>query len=240
MAMAALYAGMYPNFKDYMAELSEGFVESFNFLPGAEDFASYIGFLNVELYQIFWMLILGILFGFIAASFISKEIEGKTIDLLMANPVSRKQIVFEKFFGLMPFILIVNFATMTVVYGITLAIDEEITFSYLFMTHLVSIPYFLAVAAIGIFISVIINEKMKASIIMIALLIGMFVFKSISLMIPDYEFLGYVSLTNYFNPYDILTLGEVDKVGVIVLVVVTIEFLLMAMLYFDRRDIAVT
>jgi len=237
--MAVMYAGMYPAFKDVMADLAPEMMEQFSFIPGAEDMASYIGFLNVELYQMFWILILGILIGFIAATLISKEIEAKTIDLLMSNPISRKQIVFEKYLGLIPLILIVNFATMLAVYGVTLAINEEINFSYLFMTHVVSIPYFLAVASIGLFVSVIIDEKMKASIIMIAIIVGMFVFRSISLMIPDYEALGSISLTHYYNPYDILKEGNVDVVGVIVLVVVIIECLLAAMFYFDRRNITV-
>ena len=81
---------------------------------------------------------------------------------------------------------------------------------------------------------------MKAAIFTIAILIGMFVLRSISLMIPDYESLGYASLTHYFNPADILIEGEVDPVGVIVLVTVMLISLIVAMLYFEHRDIAVT
>ena len=107
MAMAALYAGMFPSFKDALAELAtSGTLDSFIqfFGPSAMDMATFVGFLNIELYQIFWMVILGILLGFIAASQISKEIEAKTIDILMSNPVSRKQIVLEKFLGLIPLV----------------------------------------------------------------------------------------------------------------------------------------
>jgi len=240
MGMAAMYSGMYPAFKDMMAELGPEMMEQLNFIPGAEDMASYIGFLNVELYQMFWLLILGILIGFIAASLVSKEVEAKTIDLLMANPISRKQIVVEKYLGLIPTILIVNFATMIVVYGMTLAINEEINLGYLFMTHVVSIPYFLAVASMGLLVSVIIDEKMKASIIMIAVIVGMFVFRSISLMVTDYEAIGSLSLTNYFNPYDTLISGTIDGVGVVVLISVILECLLASMFIFERRDINVS
>jgi len=241
MGIAVMYSSMYPAFKDVMADMVEsGFAESFAAFRGSEDMASYVGFLNIELYQIFWLLIFGILVGFIAASLISKEIEAKTIDLFMSNPVSRKQIVFEKYLGLIPLILIINFATMITVYGVTLAVNEELNFENLFMTHIISIPYFMAVAGIGLVVSVIINEKMKASIIMIAVLVGMFVFESISLMIPDYESMGLISITHYFNPYDILKLGKVDVVGVIVLFVVIIECLIISMLYFEKCDIAVS
>lgn len=241
MGIAVMYSGMYPAFKDVMQDMIEsGFADSFAAFKGSEDMASYVGFLNIELYQIFWILILGILIGFIAASIISKEIEAKTIDLFMSNPISRKQIVFEKFLGLIPFILIVNFATMITVYGMTLAMNEELNFYHLFLTHVISIPYFLAITSIGLFISVVIDEKMKASIIMIGVVVGMFIFESISFMIPDYESIGLISLVHYFNPYDILKFGEVDAVGVIILIVVMCEALLFSMLYFEKKDIKVS
>ncbi len=240
MGMAAMYAGMYPTFKESLLELTEGFSDSFGWLSGVEDMASYVGFLNVEMYQIFWLLILAILIGFIAASTISKEVEGKTIDLLLSNPVSRKQIIFEKYIAMIPMILIINFATFIAVYATTIAIDEEINLGYLFMTHVVSIPYFLAVLGIGFVISVIVDEKMKASIVMVAIIVGMYIFESISLMASDYEALGLLSITHYFNPYDILKFGEIDVVGVVVLIVVTVECLLFSMLYFDWKDINVS
>ena len=241
MGMAAMYSAMYPSFKESLAEMMEsGFGDSFNFLPNASEMHTYIGFLTLELYQIFWMLILAIMIGFIAASIVSKEIEGKTIDLLMSNPISRKQIVFEKYIGLIPMFLIVNFATCLVVAGVTVAINEEINFGYLFLTHVVSIPYFLAIISIGVLISVFINEKMKASIILIGLLVGMFVINSLSLMVPDYEFIGYLSINHYFDSFEILKFGDVDIGGVLVYICITTVCLIVSMIYFEHRDIAVT
>jgi len=240
MGMSVMYAGMYPAFKEVMAEIAPGFMDSMGFIPGIEDMASYVGFLNAEMYQMFWMLVLGIIIGFIAASLISKEVEGKTIDIFMANPMSRKQIILEKYLGLIPMLLLINFATMLTIIGVTIAIDEELNFSYLFLTHLISIPYFLAVLSIGLLISVIIDEKMKASIIMIAILVGMFVFRSMSLMVPDYENLGLISINYYFNPYEILKFGNVDAVGLVVLIVIILECLLVTMFIFERRDINIS
>jgi ABC-2 type transport system permease protein len=200
MAMAAMYCGMFPSFEDVLIDMIEsGGAEPFSqfFGPAATDMATYVGFINLELYQIFWIVILGILLGFVAASQISKEIEGKTIDLLMSNPVSRKQIVFEKFLGLIPLVLIINFATMLTVIGTTVAIGESLNFENLFLLHLASIPYLLAVISIGILLSVLIDEKMKASIFFIALFMGMYVLESISKIVPNYEGLGYVSITHY-------------------------------------------
>ena len=196
--------------------------------------------INLEMYQIFWILILAILLGFISASQISKEIEGKTIDLLMSNPVSRKQIVFEKFVGLIPLILIVNFATMLTIMGVTIAIGETLNFGYLTITHIISVFYLLAIISIGILLSVLIDEKMKASILFIAILMGMYVFETIAMMIPDYKNLGYISITHYFIPYDSLKFGYVDMSNVLVLIAVSAVCLILSMIYFEHKDIEVT
>ena len=243
MAIAAMYCGMFPSFQDTLLEMSKsGMFEDYaQFLgPAAMDMATYAGFVNLELYQIFWIVILGILLGFIAASQISREIEGKTIDLLMSNPVSRKQIVFEKFIGLIPLMLVINFATMLAVIGITAAIGESLDFGYLFLTHVLSIPYFLAVFAIGILISVIIDEKMKASIFFIGTLMGMYVIDMVSKTSADYEALGYASIIHYVDLYDSLKYGKVDVSGVFVLIAVIVVCLTIAMIYFEHKDIQVT
>ncbi|KXB08067.1 hypothetical protein AKJ56_01910 [candidate division MSBL1 archaeon SCGC-AAA382N08] len=238
MGMAAMYSSFYPSFEGSLEELMKNFPE-LGFIRGFESFASYPGFLNAELYQIFWILILAIIFGYVAASLISEEIEGKTMDMLLSNPIPRYRIVLEKFFGLIPLVLIVNFATMASVYGITLAINEELNFVNLLTTHVLSIPYFLAIISLGVLVSTIIDKKMKASMVVMAIVIGSYIFESVSLLAPDYEKLGLISLTHYYNPAESLIEGNIDFNGTITLVITTISFLLLAMIYFERRDIEI-
>ena len=236
--MAAMYAAMFPQFKDMMLEMMQsGNLDTFAFIEGYQDMGTYIGFLNIEMYQIFWVLILGIIIAFISATSISKEIESKTIDILMSNPVSRKQIIFEKFVGLIPMLLIVNFTAMLVVMGVTVGINEEVNFGYLLLTHVISIPYFLAIIALSILISTIIDEKMRAGIVTMAIVVGMYIFESIGNMIPDYENLGLISLTHYYSPYDALKYGAIDGIGNAVLLGFTVIAVIVAIIYFDRKDI---
>ena len=238
--MAVMYAGMYPSFADMMAEMMDaGSLEQFAFIPGYQDMASYVGFLNIEMYQIFWVLILGIILGFIAASIIAKEVESKTIDVLMSNPVSRKQIVIEKYLGLIPMLLIINFTAMLVIMGVTIGIGEDLDFYYLFLTHLISIPYFLSILALGLFMSTLFDEKMKASIVTMAIVVGMFIFDSIAELIPDAESLAYISLKHYFMPYDALKFGEIDLVGNLVLILFAVVMMVITVFYFDYKDIKV-
>ena len=54
MAMATMYAGMFPQFEESLLEMMEsGFADSFNYFPHADQMATYIGFLTIELYAIF-------------------------------------------------------------------------------------------------------------------------------------------------------------------------------------------
>lgn len=238
--MAAMYAGLFPAFEDMMLDMSQSSaLDTFAFIPGYEDMATYIGFLNIEMYQIFWMLILAIILSFLAASTIAKEIESKTIDVLLSNPISRTQIILEKFIGLMPMLLIINFTAMLVIMGTTIGIGEELNFSNLFLTHLTSIPYFLSIMGFGIFISTLFDEKMKASLTTMAIIVGMFILDSIAEISSDYEFLGYLSLKHYFKPYATLKYGEIDGVGIGVLLFFVCLILIASVLYFNHKDITV-
>ena len=238
--MAVMYAGMFPAFKDMMVEMGQSSAfDSFAFMPGYEDMATYVGFLNIEMYQIFWILILGIIIGFVAASLIAKEVESKTIDVLMSNPVSRPQIVIEKFIGLIPMILIINFMAMFAIIGVTIVIGEELNFFNLFLTHLISIPYFLSIVSIGIFISTLMDEKMRASIVTMAIVVAMFIFDSIAELSSDFEFIGNLSLKHYFSPYQSLKFGEIDGIGTGVLILVSCVMLFASIWYFNYKDITV-
>ncbi len=235
--LAAVYAAMWPAFKDYMDEMMDN-IPSMP-IRGFQSFASYPGFLNGEFYQIFWILVGGLLFAYIAGSSVSKEIEAKTMDMLLSNPIPRYRIVFEKFTGLLPMILAVVFGAMISVYAVTPAIGEEIDLANLAMTHIMSIPYFLSVVAIGLLVSVIIDRKMKASIVAMAIVIGAYILESISILSPDYEDLGLFSLVHYYDPVDTLLEGNPDLRGGLVLLAVTVLCLVAAMWYFGRRDIKI-
>ncbi|UCB57953.1 MAG: ABC transporter permease subunit [Thermoplasmatales archaeon] len=238
--MAVVYAGMFPSFKDLLDQMAEsGGLDPFSsfFGPAAMDMNSYVGFLYLEMYQIFIIIILAIVIGFIASSIVSKEVELKTIDLFMSNPVSRKQIIFEKFIGLIPMVLIINFITMIAIIFTTSAIGETLDFGYLFLTHIILIPYLLAIVAIGILISVIIDEKMKGAIIMIAVIIAMYVYQTMGQMISSLEFIKYFSLMYYTNAYEVLKFGKVDVAGFIILSTATILLLIITMIYFEHKDL---
>jgi ABC-2 type transport system permease protein len=240
--MAIMYSGMFPSFKELLDNMaSQGGFDAFTsfFGPAALEMNTYVGFLYLEMYQIFILIILAIIIGINSASLISKEVESKTIDLFMSNPVSRKQIIFEKFIGLVPMILLINFVTMFAIMGTTIAINEELNFYYLFLTHVTLIPYLFAVVSIGVLISVVIDEKIKGTIYTIAIILAMYVYLTLSQIVSSLEFIGYFSIMKYAETFEVLKYGEVDVPGIIVLSTVTIIILIVTMIYFEHKDIKI-
>ena len=64
MVIAVGYAGMFPTFEESIIEMMDSdsdFYGSFNFLPHIDQMHTYVGFLTLELYQIFWLLIMAII-----------------------------------------------------------------------------------------------------------------------------------------------------------------------------------
>ena len=80
---------------------------------------------------------------------------------------------------------------------------------------------------------------MKSSITMMAVIVSMFIFDSVSQIVPDYENLGLSSLKHFYNPYEALKYGEIDVAGTIVLFVVIILSLVIAMIYFENKNIEI-
>lgn len=90
----------YPTFKDQAAELQK----SFETLPdaavqlfgGSTDFFSPVGFLNSQVFFIMLPLLLGILAIGMGSSLLAKEEQSRTIESLLARPVSRSRLLAGK------------------------------------------------------------------------------------------------------------------------------------------------
>ncbi|MCK4310922.1 MAG: ABC transporter permease subunit, partial [Methanomicrobia archaeon] len=165
--LTAMVIAIFPTVKEssgiqeYIHSLPEPFLSIFG--RSGLDITILEGFLNMELYQWGWVLLLGVYFAFISSSLISKEIENKTIDMLLSNPVSRGRILLEKFLGLVPAIILINITTPLFILGCVKYINETIDVMYLFYTHFASIPYLLAACALGLLFSVIFDEARRAN-----------------------------------------------------------------------------
>lgn len=91
---------LYPSFKDQAAELEKSFTDlppaAVQLFGGSTDFFSPVGFLNSQIFFIMLPLLLGALAISLGASILAREEQDKTIETLLARPISRGKLLMGK------------------------------------------------------------------------------------------------------------------------------------------------
>ncbi len=102
-ALVLLYASFYPSIKANAAQLDKYFEtlpEALRNAIGTGSISSPVGYLRSEIFSTMGPLLLLILAIGAGARAIAGEEEGKTLDLLLANPVTRRTVVLQKFWAM--------------------------------------------------------------------------------------------------------------------------------------------
>src|SRR6056297_2402115 len=166
---------------------------------GAFSIATIEGFLAVELYQFFWLLLLGVYTAYLAGGLVAGDVERGRMDVLLAAPVTRRRVVVEKFLSLVPVVVAINLVVGAVVYATVVAIGESIPVADLAAVHLLSIPYLLACGGIGLVLSVAFDESDAAKRGSLGAIFGLFLLETISSS-AGVDWLGAISPTRYYDP----------------------------------------
>ncbi|MFB6165957.1 MAG: ABC transporter permease subunit [Haloarculaceae archaeon] len=238
-ALAALMVAFFPSvqasgvdFETYVASMPPAFRAAF----GVEAMTTIGGFLATELYQFAWVLLLGLYFAYLAGGVVASDVERGRMDLLLSTPISRRRVVAEKFLSLLAPMVAVNVVGAVVVYAGTVAVGDPIDVIDLTMVHVLSLPYLLACAAIGLVFSVALHRADTAQRGALGLLFALFLVDSVSVS-SDYDWAGALSPTRYYDPTAILVRGEYDWTGAAILLLAAVALVLFAREYFQRVDV---
>lgn len=219
-------------FDEYVQALPDTVVASF----GVESITTIEGYLAVEIYQFIWVLMMGLYFAYLGGNLIAGEIESGRVDLVLATPVSRKRFVVEKFSSLLVPILAINVVMPVVVLAGAISVGETLSEIDLVVLHAFSIPYLLTTAAIGLGLSVLFDRADIPQRAGLGILFALFTLDSITTD-SEYDWLGAISPTRYYDPTAILVNSEYDVGGAMILLVATAVIVVGATEWFRRRDI---
>ena len=240
--LSVLFVSLFPSiassgvdFEAYMESLPPAMQAAFGAIGGLA-FTTIEGFLAVELYQFFWVLMLGIYLAYQAGGLIAGDVERGRMDVLLAAPVFRRRVVVEKFLSLVSGVVVVNLVVGLLVYGAVVAIGESISVADLAAVHLLSVPYLLACGAIGLLLSVLTDDSDVAKRGGLGAIFGLFLLETIS-QSADLGWLGAISPTRYYDPTAILVSGEYDWVGAAILLAGTAGLVALSAWWFRRKDI---
>lgn len=237
-ALTVMYVGLFPSITaaadldEIIAAYPPAFREAFD----VRTMNTIEGFLATQLYAFAWVILLGLYFAYAAAGLIAADVERGRMDVLLSLPVSRSRILLEKFASLGVPLLVANAAMPVVVFAATLAIGEEVAVERVLMTHVLSVPYLLACAGIGLVASVAVDRASVAQRAAAGAVFALFLVESV-VAGTDLEPLGALSPTRYYVPSEILVDGTYDVAGAAILLAGTVALVLASREWFRRRDV---
>lgn len=234
---SALYISIFPNFKEDAEELADAFPDFFFDLFAIEALHTIEGFIAAEMYSFFWTVVVGIYFAYIGSNMIAVDIKQRRMDLTLSNPVSRESVLIQKVISLWAPLVILNIGLYLALLIGSHLIDEPINPISLAMVHLLSIPYLLVCAGIGLVFSVALSHPRSSKAAAIGSVLGLWIVDSVSRLSPDYEWIGGIGPSRYYEHSAILVREEYSLVDAGILTIVFIVLVAVAIVLFNRRDI---
>ncbi|AUV83529.1 ABC transporter permease [Salinigranum rubrum] len=238
-AFIGLVIYIYPSFAESTAEIDallESLPQAFREGFGAASYATIEGFLSAEVYQFLWVLLLGLYFTYAGGGLLATDIETGRLYMVLATPVSRTRLALEKFLSLVVPLVTLNTVIPLFVFGASIAIGYVVDPWHLFLVHVLSVPYLLVCSGIGLVLSAVVDRGDVAQRSGIALVFLLFMLDSVTVE-TDFEWLGTVSPTRYFDPTEILLEETLDLEGTLLLLLVAAVLLVVGLALFQRRDI---
>ncbi|MDD3679211.1 MAG: ABC transporter permease [Patescibacteria group bacterium] len=246
LAFSEMYVALYPMLRDQLSNLEgflevfpKEFMEAFGFTAETMSFATVESLMATEMFSFIWPIILIILAASLAGYNFAGDIEKGTIELTLAQPVSRIKIFLGRYFA--GAVLITIFVLTTVFGIIPLAAMHKIDFNFeaYVKMSILGVLFALAVYAVATFLSVLFSEKGKATFGVVGVLITMYSVKIVSGLKEELEFLRYTSFFYYFDTGAALVKTEYQDWAILVFALTIIIFSLLALVRFKKRDIAV-
>lgn len=232
-----LFGGM----EDFLDSYPEALQEM---VGGQIELAKFGGFMNIYMFSMAWFWF-GFFFIMRAANDIPKEIENKTIDLMLSKPVKRWEFVLGKYLNHVTAVLIVIGATYGgIIFGIYTLPNigpSDVEFYELTIGVVWLIIFLISLASTGVFFSTFLDAR-KAIVISIAIIIIFYVFGVYwEFFDESMENVKYLSIFYYFEAHDLLVEGNIEYVweNIYVLSVYSIVTLVLSIVIFSKRDIPV-
>lgn len=236
--MVVLMVILFPEFKGEVDMLTRVF-ESM----GAFTAAFGLDYLNMGEMIGFYAVEIGTTLGIggalyaalIAIQALSVEEDQGSADFLLTHPVSRVQVVFEKWLYILIRVIGLNVINVALAIGSMILISEPVPWRELFLLHLAYLIMQIEIAAIAYAISAFLRRRNVGIGLGIALL---FYFVSlIAKLAENLNFLNYLTPFGYTDPVYILKNDSLDVPLVILGLAITILALAIAHWQYDKKDI---
>ena len=241
-----LYVALYPSLQaqsqqlaEVLKSMPENLLKALGSAPDQLSNFTLEALLASKQFSMVWQLLAAILAISIAGNDLAGEIERGTVEFLLSQPVSRLKLYFARFIS--GSILLTIFAAVSTLLVIPMAAAFNVAYvaDTYYKLFFVAWLYSLAVYAFAYFLSALNSSKGRVYGISAALITIMYVAFLVSALKDSLDKLKYISFFHYFSA-DLLTSGQIDKLGVLIFILTIVIFLGLGAVVFEERDIATT
>jgi ABC-2 type transport system permease protein len=235
---ATMYIGIYPEMSEDLLSMDLSDI-SFYQAMGIE-MGSLEGYLSSTVLQ-FMTIILSIYALIGGTGILAGEEDNGTLELIVAAPLARWQIVTVKAIALgivLLLILVIAGAVAVTVFS-AIDVDTELTAADLFRAILTSWPIVFAFAMLSFFLGAYLPGRRVAAMVATVLFIASYFGEGLLGLVTSLERFQPLSLFYYFDTSPAIFTEGAAFADVAVLLGVALVFFLLALLSFQRRDITV-
>lgn len=237
--LIAVYPSMAAD-KEALDELMELFPEAMIRMFGMEklSMADPVGYYGVEAY--FMVVLFGSIYAAIlGAGILAKEEDDKTIEFLLAKPVSRSQVIVEKLLA-----WILNIIALNLIIGLLswlsfeIFVAEDFSRLTLFWMLLAPLLVHLFLAALGFFTALFFTRRKSSLSVSIGLVLGLYFINTIGQLSEKVKFLSWLTPFRYMDAGDIFADGTINPLYALLLLAASAAIVAATWLLYQRRDIA--
>ena len=237
-ASALMYVALYKDFASQLDVFAKNYPENLNaFFGDITAAATPEGWLAIELYSLFLPLILAIVGIGFGASAIGKEENSGTLELLLASPVSRSRIIFQKALAMAVQLGIISFsAWLGVVVGM-LFFEFDVSLLHVAWSSLAAWLLAMTYGCLALAAQSVTSKRSVGLGVGAGIVIVTYLANAISQLVDWIEPAKYISPFYYYDVEKVIVDGPSEKI--LVLVTASAVFYLVAHLAFLRRDTGV-
>ena len=190
-------------------------------------------------YSYLFISLLGSIYALsLGSEIIAKEQNDKTIEFLLAKPISRRSIITSKTMAVFTYILVFNLILFIFDYALLEIFKrDQYSIKLFVILSLGGLMLHLTYAAIGIFISSVITKVRTVMPISLGIVFGMFAISKASSISDRLSGLKYITPFSYVDATDIITNGRIDYIFIIIMIAIIAFFMSAAYVYYSRKDI---
>lgn len=240
-----MYIALFPEIQKQAEQLNklleaypESFMKAFGIDSATSMFNTIENYLSTEMFTFFWPILMIVAAASFAGYAIAGDIDKGTIEMALAQPISRLKLFFSRYLGgaigLVFFSVVSSFSPIIFaeIHGINY---DPKKFAVLSVG---CVLFSLAVFAFAMMVSAFVSDKGKVGMITGGTVALMYVLNIVSGLNEKFENLKYFSFFNYFRGETFLGKGEFVDWSVLFFLSVIAVFTALAAFRFNKRDIA--